>query len=187
LKTTLFLYIFGRIHLWSLPALEFCLLAGFLYYNFNSTTIDQSLQIVPFWFRISRLHVSRHLSISSRLSVLLAYFVHIIISWLICISVVAVFISPISYFVHLVLFFFFFSLTMAKGLKIAYFFKNQLFVSLIFSVDLYFVHLFSDFYYFSPMMTLGFDYSSFSNNFKWLVTMFIYLFFLIFLRRTITL
>ena len=100
---------------------------------------------------------------------------------------VAVFISPISYFVHLVLFFFFFSLTMAKGLKIAYFFKNQLFVSLIFYVDLYFVHLFSDFYYFSPMMTLGFDYSSFSNNFKWLVTMFIYLFFLIFLRRTITL
>ena len=70
-------------------------------------------------------------------------------------------------------FFFFFSLTMAKGLKIAYFFKNQLFVSLIFSVDLYFVHLFSDFYYFSLMMTLHFDYSSFSNNFRWLVTMFI--------------
>ena len=44
---------------------------------------------------------------------------------------------------------------MAKGLKIAYFFKNQLFVSLIVSMELYFAHLFSDFYYFSPSDDFG--------------------------------
>ena len=100
-------------------------------------------------------------------------FVHIIISWLICISVVAGFISPISYFVHLVLFFFF-SLTMAKGLKIAYFFSKINFLFHWYFLLIFILFTYSQIYIISPLlMTLGFHDSSFSNNFRWLVKMFI--------------
>ena len=63
-----------NIHLWSLPVQDFLLLEIFFYYIFGLLVIiSLFIFLVSSWFSPGKFYVSRNLSISSRLSNLLAY------------------------------------------------------------------------------------------------------------------
>ena len=64
---------FGGIHLWSHLVLTF-VCWEFFYYWFNFITGNWSVHILYFtWFSLGRVYISKNLSSSSRLSILLAY------------------------------------------------------------------------------------------------------------------
>ena len=65
------LWLFGKIHLWSHPVQDFCLL-GVLIYCFSFSSGNPSVQILQFFLN----QLWKLISISSRLSNLLVYSVH---------------------------------------------------------------------------------------------------------------
>ena len=116
----------------------------------------------------SPLYVSRKLSISSRLSNFLAYNYSQYFPIILCISVVLVVTSFLSF---LILFIWvltlFFLISLAKGLSILFIFsKNQLLFSLIpVLLRLYFAYFHSDLYYFLSSTHHGIC-CSFSSSFR---------------------
>ena len=133
---------FGRIYLWSCLVLDFCLLGVFCFVLFLITDSVSLLGIYLFifsissWFSLGRLYVSRNLSVFSRLSSLLVYNYSQQSLMVLCVSVVSVVLSPLSFLICLFGFsLFFFLMSLAKGLSILFIFsKNQHLVSLIFYI-----------------------------------------------------
>ena len=63
---------FDRITLWSHLALDFCLLGADYWLHVNTSNWSPQI-ICSSWFSLGKSHISSNLSISSRLSILLAY------------------------------------------------------------------------------------------------------------------
>ena len=147
---------FGRIPLWSYLVLYF---AWSIIISFSLLLIGLFRLYISSWFCLGRLHVSRNVSISSRLSNLLVYNCSSYFLMIFCISVVLVVISP---FPFLILFIWvlslFFLASLAKGLSILFTLsENQLLVLLIFFLFflISFIYFLSDLY-FSPSADLSF-------------------------------
>ena len=101
----------------SCPGLFF--VGRFFYYSFNLCACDHLLIFsIPPWFSFGRLSFSKNLSISSKLSILLAYNCSQQSLMILCISVLSVVISSFSFLILLILFFFHFFLMSLQIIKI---------------------------------------------------------------------
>ena len=106
-------------------------------YGFNFIPlIDLFIVSVYFQFSLGRLHLSKNLSISSRLSILLACNCSWLSFMILCISVVLVVTSPFAFLILLVWgLCILFLMSQAKGVSIFLIFsKNQFLVSFIFPI-----------------------------------------------------
>jgi len=154
---------FGRIQLWSHLVLGFDLLEDFLISVSISMCVMGLLRFsLSSWFNFGRLHFSKNSFISSKLSL---FFWHIVADSSLLWSFVFLccllwFLHFIYNFVDLVLFPFFFLMSLANGLSILFIFsKNQLLVLLIFCYGLlcfFFIDFYSDFYDFFSSTNFGF-------------------------------
>ena len=120
------------------------------------------------WFSLGRLTFSKHLSISSRLSILLPYSCPSLSLITVCISALSVVTSTSSFLILLIWFFSLFLMSWGKGLSILFIFsKNQLLVFLIFIlVSFFFFHLFLlEFYDLFPSTNFGVSFFSFFQLF----------------------
>ena len=94
------LEMFGKIHLWNHQIQGFCLLGFFWLLLIISLGVMCLFRFSDSsWFIFGRLYVSRNLSISSRMSCLLAYWCLQYLFIILCISLVLVVISPLSFLI----------------------------------------------------------------------------------------
>lgn len=125
---------FGSIHLWSSLILYFCLLGVFFITDSISLVVFRLFKFsISFCFSFGRLHVSRNLSISSKLSNMLAYRFSLYFTRILYFCGVGYFhLSSVILFIwDLWLSFSLFMMSLDKGLSILLIFsKNQLLVSL---------------------------------------------------------
>ena len=170
---------FDRIHLWSHLVLDFCLLEDFLIMvSISLLVIGLFIFSISFLFSLGKLDLSKNLSISSWLSILLTYICFLVsyASLFFCgVSCnIFLFISNFIYLRHLP----FFLLSLAKGLSILFFFsKNQLLVLLFIAVFFLVSTLFISALIFMIsflLLILGFVYSSFSSCFRCMFRLFIW-------------
>jgi len=143
------------------------------YDMFNFISSDWSVQLIYFFLIHFWQPLSRNLSISSRLSNLLAYNCSAYSLMVFCISVVSVVTSPFSFLILFILVFsLLFFVSLARGLSILFTFsKNQLLVLLISStVFLISILLISSLIFTISLLwlTSGSSCSSFSNSFRFL-------------------
>jgi len=140
---TLF-WIFDRFHPWRHQVLDFYLLGFLKSVSISVLVIGLFIFSISSWFSLRRLYLPKKLSVSSRLSTLLAYSY----SWqslmTLCISVVSV-VSSFSFLILLIwVLFLFFLMSLTKVLSILFIFSdNQILFSLtlwLFSLSLF--HLF---------------------------------------------
>ena len=144
-----------RISLWCHLVLDFCLLEVY----------------ISLWFSLRRLCLCKNLSISSRLSTLLAYSCFLVVFYdpLYFSGVYCYFSFLIFNFVDLSSFFL---KNLAEGLSVLFVFsKNQLFVSLILLI--LFVYISALIFLSFLLLTLGFVYSFFSVGFRHKIRLFI--------------
>ena len=131
---------FGTIHLWSHLVLDFWFLE---FFKITDSILLLVICLVIFsissWFSLGRLYISKNLSISFRLSILLVYnwsFIGVYSLWIFFIVMLSVVTSPFSFLILLIwALSLFFLKSPTKGLSILFTFsKNQLLVSLMFSI-----------------------------------------------------
>ena len=163
---------FGVIHLCKCLVLDFFLDGSFYITDSLSLLIGLFIFSISSWFNFGRLYISKNLSISSRLSILLAYN---------CSNLFWSFVF-LSYHFELLFNFWFYpgplSFCLPKSLSILFIFsKNQLLVSLIFFfyflISISFIHSLIFIISFL-LLALGFFCSSFSNCFRCKVRLFIW-------------
>ena len=136
---------FHRTPLWNHLALGFCFLRRFLITVLISVFVIQLFIIsISSWFSLGRLTFSKNLTISSRLSILLAYSCWWYSLMILCISVLSVVTSPFSFLILLIWVFpLFFLMSLATGLSVLFIFsKKQLLVLFIFAIVSFVFHLF---------------------------------------------
>ena len=111
------------------------------------------------WFNFGRLYVSRNLSISSRLSSLLAYSCPYYFLKILCISLVSVVISILSILILFIcVFSFFLDVSGLRFVNLVYVFKEPAlgFIDILYPFFVvYFVYFCSDLYYFLPSTHFG--------------------------------
>ena len=112
------------------------------------------------WFSIWSMYLSKKLSISSRLSILLAYSCLWEFLTILCISTVSVLTSPLSFHILLIwVLFLFILVSLATGLSIMFIFsENYLLVSFIFTIVFFisFIYICPNIWFFLLILTLGF-------------------------------
>ena len=113
---------------------------------------------ISLWFSLERLYLSRNLSISSRLSILLAYSCSQPSLTILGIYVELVVTFPFSFLILLIWVLFFFLMSLAQGLSILFIFSKNLAFSFIY-FGLCFIYFCSFMITFLPL-TLGFVCSS---------------------------
>ena len=151
---------------------------GLLFVGRFLTTVSISLLVIGLfvfyissWFSLRRLYLSKNLSISSRLSILLVCSCLRSSLRILSISAVSVVTSPFSFLILLILVLsLFFLMSLAKDLSILFIFsKNELLVLLIFAIVFFVsISLISALIFMISflLLTLGFLCSSFSSSFS---------------------